>query len=37
MTSMSIYRSLGGIDPELIARAAPDGVSRRKKTKAWIK
>ena len=37
MTSMNIYRSLGGIDPELIARAAPDGVSRRKKTKAWIK
>ena len=37
MTSMNIYRNLGGIDPELIARAAPDEVSRRKKTKAWIK
>ena len=37
MTSMNIYRSLGGIDPELIARAAPDGATRRKKNKAWIK
>lgn len=37
MTSMNIYRSLGEIDPELIARAAPDRMPRRKKTKAWIK
>ena len=37
MTSMNIYRCLGGIDPELIARAAPAEIPRRKKKKGWIK
>ena len=37
MTSMNIYRCLGGIDPELIARAAPAEIPRRKKKKDWIK
>ena len=37
MTSMNIYRCLGGIDPELIARAAPAEIPRKKKKKGWIK
>ena len=37
MTSMNIYRCLGGIDPELIARAAPAEIPRKKKKKDWIK
>lgn len=37
MTSMNIYRCLGGIDPELIARAAPAEIPRKKEKKDWIK
>lgn len=37
MTSMNIYRSLGGLDPDLIAKAAPAEKARKKKRNTWIK
>lgn len=35
MTSKNIYRSLGGLDPELIAKAAPAEKAQKKNT--WVK
>ena len=37
MTSKNIYRSLGGLDLELIAKAAPTEKVRKKKTNVWVK
>ena len=36
MTSKNIYRSLGGLDPELVMKAAPDN-KVRKKNNIWVK
>lgn len=37
MTNKNIYRSLGGLDPELIEKAAPAEHPQRKKGGAWLK
>lgn len=37
MTNKNIYRSLGGLDPELIMKAAPAEKVQRKKKNAWIR
>ncbi len=37
MTNKNIYRSLGGLDPELVAKAAPAEKVQKKKKNAWIK
>lgn len=37
MTNKNIYRSLGGLDPELIAKAAPAEKVQKKKKNAWVK
>ena len=36
MTNMNIYKSLGGLDPALVAMAAPAERVRKKKKTAWI-
>ena len=37
MTNMNIYKSLGGLDPDLVAMAAPAERTRKKNKGAWIK
>lgn len=37
MTNKNIYRSLGGLDPELVAKAAPAEKVQKKKKNAWVK
>ncbi len=37
MTNKNIYRSLGGLDPELIAKAAPAEKVQNKKRNGWVK
>lgn len=37
MTNKDIYRSLGGLDPELIAKAAPADKVQKKKQNTWVK
>ena len=37
MTNKNIYKSLGGLDPELIMKAAPAEKAQKKKKNAWIK
>lgn len=37
MTNKNIYRSFGGLDPELIMKAAPAEKVQKKKKNAWIK
>ena len=37
MTNKNIYKSLGGLDPELIMKAAPAEKVQKKKKNAWIK
>lgn len=37
MTNKNIYRSLGGLDPELIAKAAPAEKVQKKKRNTWVK
>lgn len=37
MTNTNIYRSLGGLDPELIAKAAPAETVQKKKRNGWVK
>lgn len=37
MTNKNIYRSLGGLDPELIAKAAPAEKVQKKKRNGWVK
>ncbi|MGM9643439.1 MAG: hypothetical protein ACI3XI_09545 [Eubacteriales bacterium] len=37
MTNKNIYRSLGGLDPELIAKAAPAEKVQKKKKNDWVK
>ena len=37
MTNKNIYRSLGGLDPELIMRAAPAEKVQKEKKSAWVK
>ena len=36
MTNMDIFKSLGGLDPDLVARAAPAENGRKKSRYAWI-
>lgn len=37
MTNKNIYRSLGGLDPELIMKAAPAEKVQKKKRNGWVK
>ena len=37
MTNKNIYMSLGGLDPELIAKAAPAEKVQKKKNRTWVK
>ena len=37
MTNKNIYRSFGGLDPELVAKAAPVEKVQKKKKHAWVK
>ena len=37
MTNKNIYRSLGGLDPELIMKAAPADKVQKKKKNTWVK
>ena len=37
MTNKNIYRSLGGLDPELIMKAAPAEKVQKKKKNSWVK
>ena len=37
MTTTNIYRSLGGLDPELIMKAAPAEKVKKKKRNGWVK
>ena len=37
MTNKNIYRSLGGLDPELILKAAPAEKVQKKKKNSWVK
>ena len=37
MTNKNIYRSLGGLDPELIMKAAPAEKVQKKKKNGWVK
>ena len=37
MTNKNIYKSLGGLDPELILKAAPAEKVQKKKKNTWIK
>ena len=37
MTNKNIYMSLGGLDPELIIKAAPAEKVQKKKKNAWVK
>ena len=37
MTNKNIYRSLGGLDPELVAKAAPVEKVQKNKKNAWVK
>ncbi len=37
MTSKDIYRELGGLDLDLIAKAAPDVVQKKPANKTWVK
>lgn len=37
MTNKNIFRELGGLDPDLIAKAAPDVVQKKPANKTWIK
>ena len=37
MTNKNIYRSLGGLDPELIMKAAPAEKVQKKKKNTWVK
>ena len=37
MTNKNIYRSLGGLDPELIMKAVPAEKVQKKKSNAWLK
>ena len=37
MTNKNIYMNLGGLDPELIAKAAPAEKVQKKKRRTWVK
>ncbi len=37
MTDMNIYRAIGGLDPDLIEKAAPGERAQKKKTNTWLK
>lgn len=37
MTNKNIYRELGGLDPDLIAKAAPDVPQKKPANKTWVK
>lgn len=37
MTNKNIYRELGGLDPDLIAKAAPDIAQKKPANKTWVK
>ena len=37
MTNKNIYRSLGGLDPELVMKAAPSDKVQKKKKNTWVK
>ena len=37
MTNKNIYMSLGGLDPELIMKAAPAEKAQKKKSRTWVK
>lgn len=37
MTNKNIFRELGGLEPDLIAKAAPDVVQKKTTNKTWVK
>lgn len=37
MTNKNIFRELGGLDPDLIAKAAPDVPQKKNANKTWVK
>ena len=37
MTNKNIYMNLGGLDPELIMKAAPAEKMQKKKSRTWVK